>query len=70
MQLHRIGIKYLFNIHLRINKPETYKLRVRSVSYWCYAVDALITSAEEHEDSVQLGELVSTFNLSGSLLAV
>ena len=37
---------------------------------WCYAVDALITTAEEHEDSVQLGELVSTFNLSGSLLAV
>ena len=37
---------------------------------WCYARDALIASAEEYEDSIQLQELVSTFNLSGSLLAV
>jgi hypothetical protein len=37
---------------------------------WCYARDTLIASAEEYEDSIQLQELVSTFNLSGSLLAV
>jgi hypothetical protein len=29
-------------------------------SSWCYAVDALITPAEEYEDSIQLGELVRT----------
>ena len=37
---------------------------------WYYARDTLIASAEEYEDSIQLQELVSTFSLSGSLLAV
>ena len=37
---------------------------------WYYVSDSLIASAEEYEDSIQLQELASTFNLSGSLLAV
>ena len=37
---------------------------------WYTVCDALIGSARDHEDSIQLRELVSTFKLSGSLLAV
>jgi hypothetical protein len=36
---------------------------------WCSAVNSLITAATDLEDSVLLKELVTDFQLSGSLLA-